>query len=487
MEKFCYGEMVVKYIAISIIMALFLGGLSTAVAQCSGTQIFTAVVDTFEDGSQPNNNYQINSDCYFLIQPSGNILPGITLTPHRFELENNYDYVHIYDGPTTNDPLIGSYTGINIPLTIYGTNTSMLIHFTSDNLINKDGFEFSYSSVLGPYCYGSQTFTSTSGTIDDGTGTNIKYDNNTDCEWVIDPQNATSVTLNFNYFDTEKDYDYLWVYDGIGTSGNVLGKFSGNQLPQSITNNGPVTLNFTSDYMINDEGWEISWTSTLPAGGGSTVGGSTSNQGYCNSLTTYGMPAMTFHDGSGVNVDYKENSHCFWLIEPVVPADTISIWMVSLFTEYNYDYVKVYDGKTVNDPMIAHWTGTAIWSKVEALSGAALVEFVSDDMINDKGWEIYYQSDYANQVVGIEKMETIGDIKVYPNPTTDNINVMMNNENKEAVVIEILDFIGRQIDRVEISDSEIKEVFNFETMPSGEYIVRVMKGSDQVIKKIMVN
>ena len=40
------------------------------------------------------------------------------------------------------------------------------------------------------------------------------YADNSKCSWLIAPPGAQSITLEFSSFDTEEDYDYVYVYDG---------------------------------------------------------------------------------------------------------------------------------------------------------------------------------------------------------------------------------------------------------------------------------
>ncbi len=50
-------------------------------------------------------------------------------------------------------------------------------------------------------------------TFDDGSGSE-NYRNNIELFWLIKPQNGGNITLTFSSFDTEKDYDFVTIYDG---------------------------------------------------------------------------------------------------------------------------------------------------------------------------------------------------------------------------------------------------------------------------------
>jgi len=107
-----------------------------------------------------------------------------------------------------------------------------------------------------------------SGKIYDTGGATGGYGDNEYYTFNIEPCGASSVTLNFNSFDTEQSWDFLKIYDGPDVSGDLLGSYSGNSLPSSLTaQSGKMTLLFTSDGNTNASGFEASWTSVVPQNG----------------------------------------------------------------------------------------------------------------------------------------------------------------------------------------------------------------------------
>jgi hypothetical protein len=71
--------------------------------------------------------------------------------------------------------------------------------------------------------------TSTTGTITDGSG---NYPSSQVCYKAITISNAASVQISFSSFNTESDYDQLYIYDGTSTSSTVkLNGWSGSRMP----------------------------------------------------------------------------------------------------------------------------------------------------------------------------------------------------------------------------------------------------------------
>lgn len=109
------------------------------------------------------------------------------------------------------------------------------------------------------------TLTSTSGNNYDSGGAAGNYTDDERLITVIEPTNATSVTLNFTAFSLEINYDYLFIYDGNSINAPLIGTYSGTTSPGSITSSsGALTLEFRSDCGTVASGWAASWTSIVP-------------------------------------------------------------------------------------------------------------------------------------------------------------------------------------------------------------------------------
>lgn len=119
--------------------------------------------------------------------------------------------------------------------------------------------EGSCGTTGGDPCNGGVTLTTTTGNLDDGSGSG-NYGNNLDCSWLIKPSDGSNVTLTFNSFVTEANYDYVYVYDGENTSATQLGRFSGNNTPAALSSsNGALHVRFTTDSNTTAAGWSASY------------------------------------------------------------------------------------------------------------------------------------------------------------------------------------------------------------------------------------
>lgn len=420
---------------------------------CSGLTMLTTPAGTFSDGSG-SNNYTNNQQCYWYIAPP--CATSVTLSFNSFNTELNYDGVVIYDSLTATTP-IATYSGTSLPASVTSSTGVMVVAFISDFSTSLQGFSANYTSTGSSICSGTTTLnTSDYGVISDGSGTN-NYCNNTNCSWLIQPPNATSISLNFTEFNLEQAstdgnsiYDMVEVYDGATASATLIGKFTGNNIPQAITSSGgSMFIKFTSDISNTFEGWSAYYTST--------------QNSYCDaSVTTLTAPSGTFSDGSGID-KYANNSQCAWLIQPTT-ANTITLSFTSFDTELDYDGVIVFDGANNTAPVLGQFTGATLPSSVTSTGGSMYVLFLSDEALRSNGWNANYNS----TTLSSGDFELNGGIIIYPNPTSSKILIT----SKEYVSsYEIYNTLGQKVKEGSFNAVLEQEELDLTALQSGLYIL----------------
>jgi hypothetical protein len=111
------------------------------------------------------------------------------------------------------------------------------------------------------------------GVLYDSGGPNTNYQNSENLTLTLMPEiPGARVNLQFIAFDTEANYDFLYVYDGDEPIGeNLIGQFSGAIVPEELSNitsthpTGAITLRFTSDFSVNRSGWRANISCFIPA------------------------------------------------------------------------------------------------------------------------------------------------------------------------------------------------------------------------------
>jgi uncharacterized protein YjdB len=140
------------------------------------------------------------------------------------------------------------------------TNCLVRVSDTDGSPIDVSNAVFSIIPVTSGTCT-NETFTAATGTVTDNSGS-LNYLNNMACEKLIQPSGGGTITLTFNEFNTEANYDYVRVYDGSTTSATFLGAFSGTSLPPTLTaKSGSMLIRFSTDGAVVAAGWRATYTS----------------------------------------------------------------------------------------------------------------------------------------------------------------------------------------------------------------------------------
>lgn len=174
----------------------------------------------------PTRNYAPNTDCqWMLAAPEAS---RYVLHFDRFETEQNVDVVTIYNGPTVESGVAGTYSGNTIPADVTINADSVLVTFTTDAQNEYRGFQISYqATTASPYC--------TDGTINshtvvtDGSG-DAQYRNNTVCTWTI---TAPGRRCYFSFPQLEfGSGDFIEIYDKTTSPARLLYRFDNRNYPE---------------------------------------------------------------------------------------------------------------------------------------------------------------------------------------------------------------------------------------------------------------
>ena len=253
----------------------------------TGSSTLTSCSGLLYDDGGPSGNYQNNEDVITTIAPPG--ATGLTLTFTSFNYENNYDYLYIYDGPSTASPLIGQYDNNNLPNggTIVASGNSLTLESTSDQGLVLDGFAASWQCTTAlPGVDFITDFTSTcSGDIHF-----TDLTTNSPQSWLWNFGDGFTSTLqnpSHNYAANGTYTVTLTVTNAIGTDSLVQTNLITVNHP-----NGPVGLNGnncatgTVDLNATGGGGSLVWFDA-PTGGNQVGTGSTFTTPYLSSTTNY--------------------------------------------------------------------------------------------------------------------------------------------------------------------------------------------------------
>ena len=83
--------------------------------------------------------------------------------------------------------------------------------------------------------------------------------------WVIRGPEESTVSIEFESFSLETDFDFLRIYDGDNVFAPKIGRWN-TQSPGTVLASGNVMcIEFRSDCLTTDTGWEASWKALMPS------------------------------------------------------------------------------------------------------------------------------------------------------------------------------------------------------------------------------
>jgi len=185
--------------------------------------------------------------------------------------------------------------------------------------------------------------------------------------------------------------------------------------------------------------------------------------GYCSGNTDYTTLFGTMEDGSGPIFDYQEQSDCQWLI---APADSIE-GLTLEFLKYGLgagDTLRVYDGETTSDPLLALLTHGSQPGPVDTDGNRMLVTFSSDDAEQGSGFLAEFSSDIPVYCDGNTMLTAQTDTLEDGSGPWDYQNNtqcmwMINPEGSSEVTLTFLDFETEEgYDHVMVYDLATQEL-----------------------------
>jgi hypothetical protein len=228
---------------------------------CQGADTLYSTSGSIDDGSGPDYNYENNAGCSWLISPQTveDSITSIKIFFDRMNTEAGNDIVTVYDGDSDSSPVLGQFSGDEIPPEIVSTGNKVLITFTTNDNTTAQGWFLHYSCEKPDWCTGMTELTSLLDTIDDGS-MSFYYNNGTSCMWHIHPDNTAMIYINFLSFETEENFDVLKVVNG--NNNEILAEYSGiyeqGNLPEPVyCPSDNMYLIFSTNQTVTYQGWKV--------------------------------------------------------------------------------------------------------------------------------------------------------------------------------------------------------------------------------------
>ncbi len=115
--------------------------------------------------------------------------------------------------------------------------------------------------------------------------------------------------------------------------------------------------------------------------------------------------------------------------------------------------------------------------------GEPVTETVSNyDVILTQGFQ---QADKITVTTVREPLSNLFDIKIFPNPTTDYLNIRINSERDEIIIAQLYSLQGQKVIERKMQDTQFQ--LDLAALPAAGYLLSFRKLNGELITTYMVN
>ncbi|MFP9098561.1 fibronectin type III domain-containing protein [Flavobacterium sp. RHBU_24] len=299
----------------------------------------------FLDTGGSDGEYSDNENSTTVIYPD-NANSRVRAIFNSFSIEEDYDYMYVYDGPDTSSPLIYTATGTDMQEVIVSSHPTgaLTFVFVSDQFVTDEGWDATIICEPLPPC-------------------SLELAN-----LAVSSVTPTGATLSW-------------------TDGNAALSWNVQVVPQGQTPQGAGTAATTNPYTVIglSEGtcYDFYVQSVCADGLSAWVG----PLSFCTPPDYCG--GTHFYDTGGAGGEYSVNENYTTTITPGGAGQRVRANFTAFDIEAGYDYLYVYDGPDTSSPLLLTATGTDSPGSVASThpTGALTFRFTSDDVINAPGWD----------------------------------------------------------------------------------------------------
>lgn len=106
-------------------------------------------------------------------------------------------------------------------------------------------------------------------------------------------------------------------------------------------------------------------------------------------------PSGTLYDSGGPSGNYEADERMVWLIQ-APQGNNITLQFTSFELESTFDKLIIYDGATVNSPLLGTYTGNTLPPGIQSSTNSLTIEFRSDCATQLSGWSVNYHFNNLN-------------------------------------------------------------------------------------------
>ena len=223
---------------------------------------------------KPVTGFSMTSSEIVIVKVRNNSVDPLSNIPVSYQINSGTVVNEIIPGPLAAGSVLNySFTQL-ADLSVVGDYTVVAtVTFPGDENAANNSLTKVVSNLGNVITMQDGTFNSCDGVFYDSGSGSATYQPSENFTITILPSiPGGKIKFNFTLFDTENNYDFLKVYDGIDINAPLIGSFSGPALPAALQNlmasdnnsSGGITFNFTSDGSAQGAGWVASVSCLAP-------------------------------------------------------------------------------------------------------------------------------------------------------------------------------------------------------------------------------
>ncbi|XP_016988568.1 cubilin homolog [Drosophila rhopaloa] len=291
--------------------------------------------------------------------------------------------LRINDG--LNRQVLGPYCGQKQPEEDFVSTTNHLqLLLTTDPDSTGRGFKFEYRAVA--------TANDKCGGVHTRSGDHIRLPVNSDgeyavdatCYWVILAPANKVIRLHWISFSMEDcRYDYVEIYDSLaaqedGANSKPLAKLCERGLPEDLVSHSrQLVIKFVSDSSDSEGGFELSYSFEERGQCGGRIISSSGE------LTSPDYPA---NYSAGLDCDWHLNGAIGQLLEL-----QLEIFDLEMSPNCSSDYLEIRNGGSMNSPLIGHFCGRNIPTRIPTYTHEVRLLFHTDSAISGHGFRLRWR------------------------------------------------------------------------------------------------
>jgi phosphatidylserine/phosphatidylglycerophosphate/cardiolipin synthase-like enzyme len=152
-----------------------------------------------------------------------------------------------------------------------------------------------------------------------------------------------------------------------------------------------------------------------------------------------------------------------------------------IFPQLHHKYCIIDHSSPDSDPLVI--TGSHNWSSSAETVNDENTVIIHDASIANQFYQEWHQR-WSELTVGVEEVENQWDVRFYPNPASDIVNLYVNNTGSSNLSVSLLDIAGKEVYQSSLQGK--KHLLDVSAMSHGVYTLMIHDGHYSYAQKLVI-